>query len=374
MTLAIRRFFEQVSPRLMAGVSYPVGLYLGADRLCAAQMQRTPTGLAVRAVASLDLGGPWDAMLGEPRRFKYALTDFWKQQGFGGREVVAAMPAEQLKVFTLNYSVAQGQADAEAVASEVKERLKSKGRSMVVDFVPVRQATQEERSKEAVVAAAAREDVTAFLQLLSQAGLEVRALDIAGMALKRIVPWVDQASSADKNNTLLIHIAADSSRLMWVWGRRLMLDRPIEFSEQRLVSRVVRMLELPEPAAKRLLAEHGLRTPQGQHGAEIDGTLREIVGSELLQLKSEASKTLHYAASKTRGNGVDKVLLVGAVAGFPGVAQFLGSALSKPVEVLDPLSTFPHRLSSEQAAELAPQCGVAVAIGLALRDIQGPGA
>ena len=372
MTLVMRRFLDRFSPRLLPGVTYPIGLYLGADRLCAAQMQRTPAGLMVRAVASLDLGCPWYAMLAEPRRFKYALTAFWKEHGFGGREVVAAMPPEQLKVFTLNYTVAQGQADAEAIASEVKERLKNKGRSMVVDFVPVRQPTQEERSKEAVVAAAAREDVTAFLEFLGHAGLEVRALDIAGMALKRIVPWVDPGSSAEMQNALLIHIAADSSRLMWIWGRRLMLERPIEFSEQRLVARVARLLDLPEPSAKRLLVQHGLRTPQGRQTAEIDGTLREIVGAELLLLKTEASKTLHYAASKTRGNGVDKVLLVGAVAGFPGIAQLLSAGLGKPVEVLDPLSAFPHRLSSEQAAELAPHCGVAVAIGLALRDIPAP--
>ena len=101
--------------------------------------------------------------------------------------------------------------------------------------------------------------------------------------------------------------------------------------------------------------------------------LREIVGSELQQLKAEVSKTLDFAAAKTRGNGVERLLLVGDLAGFPGIAQLLSAGLSKRVEVLDPLSIFPHGLSAEQAAELAPQCGVAVAIGLALRGLAGPG-
>jgi type IV pilus assembly protein PilM len=373
MTQAMRKLIERVSPRLLRGVKCHVGLHLGGDRLSAAQMELTPSGLALHTVGSLELGGPWYAMLGEPRRFKHALKRFWTEHGFRGSEVVAAMPPEQLKVFTVDYTAAQGQPDAEVIASEVKERLKGKGRSMVVDFVPVRQATQEERAREAVVAVAARDDVTGFLDFLGHAGLRVRALDIAGMALKRIVTWVDKGSGPDMQNALLVHIGAASSQLMVVWGRRLVLERSIEFSEQRLVSRVARLLDLPEHAAKRLLAEHGVQAAQGRQFGEIDAVLREIVGSELVVLKTEVSKTLHYAASKTRGNGVEKILLIGDVAGFPGIAQFLSAGLAKRVDVLDPLSTFPHRLTEEQAAELSAHCGVAVAIGLALRELPGPG-
>jgi Tfp pilus assembly PilM family ATPase len=223
-----------------------------------------------------------------------------------------------------------------------------------------------------VVAVAAREDVTAFLDLLGHAGLRVRALDIAGMALKRVVPWVGNASGPDVQSALLIHVGAATTQLMVVWGRRLMLDRSIEFSEQRLVARVARLLELPEHAAKRLLAEDGARATQGPQAGEIDAALREIVGSELLLLRTEATKTLHYAASKTRGDGVEKILLVGEIARLPGIAQFLSTGLSKPVEVLDPLSRFPHRLTRERAAELSAHCGVSVAIGLALRGLPGP--
>ena len=362
MTLAMRRVLEHVSPRLFRAASYPVGVHIGGERVTAAQLERTPSGLAVRALAALDLGCPWYAMLCEPRRFRQVLKRFWKEHGFQGGEVIAAMPQEQLKIFTVDYTAGQGQGDAEAIAAEVKDRLKANGRSMVVDFVPVRQASQDERSKEAVVAAAAREDVTAFLDLLYAAGLHVRALDVPGMALKRVVPWTDQRSGRDMQSALLIHIGSDSSQLMLVWGRRLMLDRSIEFSEQRLVARVARLLDLPEHAAKRLLA-----------GPDMDGALREIIGAELMLLKTEAAKTLHYAASKTHGADLDKILLVGAVGRFPGIAQFLRAGLAKPVEVLDPLALFPHSLSKEDAAELAPQCGVAVAIGLALRGAAGAG-
>lgn len=373
MTAVMTRLREALPARVFGAARDIVGLHLAGDRLCAAQVQRTAGGVALSAVGSLELGCPWYAMLGEPRRFRHALRRFWADHGFRGSEVVAAMPQEQLKVFSVEYTAAPGQTDAEAVAHEVKERMKGKAGGLVVDFVPVRQASADERSREAVVATAAREDVTTFLDFLHRAGLQVSALDITGMALKRVVPWVGTGSAPNLQNALLIHFGAASSQLTVVWGRRLMLDRSIEFCEQRLTSRVVRVLGVAEHEARRLLAEHGLATGNAAR-SEIEGMLREIVGAELALLNAEVSKTLHYAASKARGNGVERVLLVGAVARFPGVAQLLSTGLGLPADVLDPLSAFSHSLTGEQAAALAPLCGVAVAVGLALRGVPGPGA
>jgi len=363
--LSMRRLIEQVSPGLIGNGGYPIGLHLAGERLSAAQMRRMPAGLAVHAAGSLELGCPWHAMLGEPRRLNHALRELWASEGFSGREVVACMPHEQLKVFTVDYTATQGQTDAEAIANEVRDRLK--GKRMVVDFVPVRQPNQEERVKEAVVAAAAHEDVTAFLGLLDGAGLNVRALDIAGMALRRIVAWAGKSSDEAMQDALLINIGAASSNLTVVWGRRLMVDRAVEFSEQRVFSRMAKLLDMPEPAAKRLLAEHGLAPAHGSKPGQFHSVLREILGPELLALKTEIGKTLDYAASKTRGSGVDRIFLAGGIAGYAGSAQFFGEALAKPVELLDPLAIFPHRLTAPQAAELSPHCGVAV--GLALRGV-----
>jgi type IV pilus assembly protein PilM len=366
---ALRAIVERVSPRLFAGAALPVGLHVAGERLSAAQMQRTPAGLAVHAVGSLELGCPWYALLGEPRRLNQALSELWAAQRFSGREVVACMPQEQLKVFTVDYTAAPGQPDNEAVGNEVAERLKGQARRMVVDFVPVRRQNPDERVRQALVAAAAHEDVTAFLGLLEGAGLNVRALDISGMALKRIVPWVARSSGEEMQNVLLVDIGAASSHLMVLWGRRLMLDRAIEFSAQRLVSRTMKALDLPEHTARRLLAEHGLAPQAGATPSEFHGAVKELLGPELAALKGEVGKTLGYASSRTRGNGVDKILLVDSGAGFPGIARCVSEALGRRIELLNPLAVLPHRLSEREVDQFAPQCGAAVAIGLALRGL-----
>jgi Tfp pilus assembly PilM family ATPase len=217
-----------------------------------------------------------------------------------------------------------------------------------------------------VVAAAAREQVVAFLELLSAAGLDVIALDIAPMALRRLVPWAGKASGAETENALLINIGASASSLAVMWGRRLMLDRPVEFSEQRLLSRVKAVLDLPEPMARRLLLSHGFAAD----GAEgFAATVREVLRADFSLLKVEVNKTLGYAASRTRGRSVDKIFLVGCVARYPGVVELLSEVLTRPVELLNPFAIFPHRLAPAALHELSADSGIAVATGLALRGV-----
>lgn len=369
---ALRAIASRISPALFASAGYPVGLHVAGEQLSAAQMQRTPAGVAVHAVGVLELGCPWYAMMGEPQRMKRALRSFWAEHGFSGSDVIACMPHEQLKVFTVEYTTAPGQPDAEAIANEMRERLQAKTRRMVVDFVPVRQSNADERQKEAVVVAAAYEDVAAFLNLLEGAGLNARALDISGMALRRIVAWTGKASGEDMQNALLVNIGAASGQLTVVWGRRLMVDRSIEFCEQRLFARIARLLDMPEAAAKRLLGEHGFAATPGARPSQFHSVVREVLGPDLLALKTEMNKTLDYAASKTRGNRMDRIFLSGGIAGYSGSAQFFGDALGKPVELLDALALFPHRLTAPEAAELSRHCGTVVAIGLALRGVPEP--
>jgi len=193
------------------------------------------------------------------------------------------------------------------------------------------------------------------------------------MALTRVVPWAGKGAGGEMQNVLLINFGSACSYLTVMWGRRLMLDRAVEFSEQQLLARVKTVMDLPEPMAKQLLLEHGIDTTAG--GADgigqFSAAAKEVLRPQLLALKAEVSKTLVYAASKTRGESVDKIFLVGGVARYPGIAALMGEDVAKPVEVLNPFAVFPHRLTQTELAELWPHSGVAVATGLALRGVPG---
>src|SRR6266571_2450718 len=231
MRNALRQMFGPLLSRLPLGRHHRVGLHLGGERLNVAQMRETASGLAFRAAASVDIGCTRDEILAQPRRLKQVVKRVWAEYPFSGRDVVACMPHDQLKVFSVSCTAAEGQSDAQATARGVRERMKA-------------------------------------------------------------------------------------------------------------------ALDLTEQTAKQLLLKHGFAAAPGAAGnGEFSAALKEVLRPQFLALKAEVSKTLIYAASKTRGETVDKIFLVGGVARCPGIAELMSQDLSKPVEVLNPFSIFPHRLT-----------------------------
>jgi Tfp pilus assembly PilM family ATPase len=203
--------------------------------------------------------------------------------------------------------------------------------------------------------------------------LQVEALDIGPIALTRLASWIASPDAQSPSNMLLINFGSVGSYITVVWGRRLMLDRGIEFAEQRLLAKVATLLDMPAHEAEQLLVKHGFgtgaATPESE---ELSRTLKEVLLTEFAALVAEVGKTLIYTASKTRGRTVDKIYLLGSIARYPGIGELLSDLLAMPVEVLEPFSIFPHRLSNAQSASLSPHSRFAVATGLALRNVKPP--
>ena len=403
MSDSLKRMFGPLWRALAPGKTYDIGLHIGLESVNLLQLQPGEPRPAVRAVASLTHGTSRDELIGDPARLKALIKRAFAGQPFRGNRVVTCLPNEQIKILLLSYTMAEGTPEADAVIRELRERVPEQIDGMVVDYIPVRQE-HPSRPKEAIVAMAARDKVTAYLDTLTAAGLEVASLDIAPAALARLLSWISAEDEATNPNLLLINFGARSSYLTVVWGRRLMLDRSIEFAEQRLLARLKNILDIPEPAGKRLLLERGFGTGTGRDDAdeitdtlkevlrpefaalkrevsqtllgagsgaagEISDTLKEVLRPEFATLKAEVDNTLVYAASRAHGRTVDRIYVVGSIARYPGIEHLLREQFSLPLKILDPFSIFSHRLSEKELSWLWPRSGVAAATGLALRGV-----
>jgi type IV pilus assembly protein PilM len=369
---AIAGILASVRGKASAASAYPIGLHMGVDRLHLVQMQSSASGPpALRAAAAVDYEWPLEETLADRGKLKSLFARAWKRQPFSGRHVIASMPKDQVKILLLSYTAAEGQSESDAIVRELRERIKGTDEDMVVDFMRLRAADARAQQRDAIVAMAGREEVTRYLDALAAAGLEVDALDIGPSALTRVAAWIAPEGVEHPPNLLLVNFGATSSYLTVVWGRRLMLDRGIDFAERRLLDRLQAALDMPGELAQQLLAHHGFSTSrQSAESREIASTLKEVLRSEFAALTEEVNKTLVYTASKTRGRTVDKIYLVGAMAHYPGIRELLEELLLMPVELLNPFSIFPHRLTTDELAGLLPHSAVAVATGLALRNVK----
>jgi type IV pilus assembly protein PilM len=345
---------------------YDIGLYLGREHLNLVQLRPGATGPAVRAISSITHGADLQQVRSDPRPLKKLLKQAFRGQPFSGKRVVTCLPNELVKILLLTYPALPGVPDADSVVRELRGRVPGGLEGLVVDYLAVRQDNPS-RPKEAIVAMADRDKVIAYLEALSSAGLTVVALDIVPAALARLMSRMVSHDPAAAQNLMLINFGSRTSYLTVVWGRGLMLDRPIEFGDQRLLARLKTTLGMPEPAASELLLGTGF-LPGARRGSERHD-LKEILRPEFAALAAEVNKTLVYTASRTHGRTVDRIYVTGSVARYPGIEQLLREQFSVPIEILDPLSLLPHRLPDTRVAELRPLSGIAAATGLALRGV-----
>jgi type IV pilus assembly protein PilM len=95
----------------------------------------------------------------------------------------------------------------------------------------------------------------------------------------------------------------------------------------------------------------------------------EAIAPVLAEMATELRRSLEYHRSRTRGRGVDRILLCGGTASLKGLDQFLDTELQVPVSIANPLANV--KVSTKQydpvyLGTIAPM--FAVALGLAERE------
>jgi Tfp pilus assembly PilM family ATPase len=167
-------------------------------------------------------------------------------------------------------------------------------------------------------------------------------------------------------NVLLVNFGTESSFITIIWGRRLMLDRSVEFSENRVFSRLKQVLNMPQELAMHLLYEKDAAPSKLN---ETEQMVAEVLRPEISQLLQEINKTLVYMASRSRGKSVDKIYLTGRVARYLGILNYLQEQLHVPVDILDPVEVFASENCRLHDQSLGAMAGIALTTGLALRGI-----
>lgn len=362
----MKSWFSSFGRRAGAAPS-PIGVDFAAQRLNMLQAAPSPDGPLLRAALSLPYPLERAQLLADPRRLKQFVREALHAAPFAGRRVVSVLAPSEVRILPLTVHVAGGQSEPQAVAKAVRDQLGAAAAESVVDYYLVRSVDAAGPEKQVLAAVASSANVLAYLETLRGAGLEPVALDIGPAAIARLLAAMQDNFD---QSVLLINFGASKSYLTVIWGRRLMLDREIEFGEMQLVDRLSRALGLSTEVALALLREHGIGTPVGaphQAGAvpDIGRTVREILYQEFAALAEELVRTQVYVASRTRGSAISRVYLNGSVARYRHIQERVEELVRLPVELLDPFKAF-HGAAPSSAVG-SDLHGIALATGLALR-------
>jgi len=353
--------------RARAAPLHPIGIDFAGASLNMLQIAPSAHGPLVRAAVSLPYPLPRAELLADARALKSFVRTALASAPFAGTDVVAALAPADVRILPLTVNVPHGQTEQQAVARAVREQLGAQAAESVVDYYQVRSADSGSNERQVLAAVAQRAAVLAYLDCLCSAGLTPAALDIGPTAIARLLAAMHQQDYEE--SVLLINFGLHKSFLTVIWGRRLMLDREIDFGETQLVDKLARALKLAPEIALALLREHGTgaRVPVGSVAQDIGRTIGEILHPEFTALAEELLRTQVYVASRTRGSAVSRVYLNGSAARYAHIPERVAAMINLPVNVLDPFQAFGAMDGFTPQPGITH--GIALAAGLALREV-----
>jgi type IV pilus assembly protein PilM len=354
--------------RARAVPSHPIGVDFAGASLNLLQIAPSATGPLVRAAVSLPYPLPRAELLADARALKSFVRTALASAPFAGVDAVAALAPTDVRILPLTVVVPHGQTEQQAVARAVREQLGAAATESVVDYYQVRSADSGGNERQVLAAVAKRVDVLAYLDCLRSAGLTPTALDIGPTAIARLLAAMHQQDYEE--SVLLINFGLHKSFLTVIWGRRLMLDREIDFGETQLVDKLARALTLAPEIALALLREHGTgarAAVDSSMAPDIGRTIGEILHPEFVALAEELLRTQVYVASRTRGSAVSRVYLNGSAARYAHIPERVAAMINLPVEVLDPFRAFGAMDGFTPQPGITH--GIALAAGLALRGV-----
>jgi len=349
----------------------PIGVYFTQEHLHLVQLETLGDGgISVRSRESLAYPGSRAELIASPAAVCKLVRRAMRAGKFRGRNVVSAMPPEQVRVMSVSYPANAPGSVAASIAKLMADRVDGALSDYVIDYVPIRMSSRD-GDRLALVAVSRLEHVNNYLESLASAGLHVDFLEIGPLAIKRLIE--SGPASDRKDNVIVVNVGDTTSHLTTISGRRLLADQEVPFGDQLILNAIAKPLDLATSVAKDLVLTNGLDPAQKNTelvDREIVATLVEIVRPAFLKLVREIDRAFLFADSESHGDGRKRIFIVGGMARWPGAATLLSSLAKMPVESLgrdhmpfagDPASM--ETLSEQQAAQMS------TAVGLALRGL-----
>jgi Tfp pilus assembly PilM family ATPase len=345
----------------------PIGVDFAMEKLHMVQCEREGAAAAIRAAVSVPYPREREALLADRKALRKFVRGALASAPFTGRRVYSTLPPSEVRIVPLTVQATGGQVPPGVVIKALREKLRSDLSNDIVDYLQIRSDAPGGETN-ILAAVAPRENVLAHLHRLDAAGMELAAIDIGPSALARLLTAMHPDDR--EHSVLLVNFGAQRTYITVVSGRRLILDRELDFGEALLVSKLATSLGIDAGIASRMLQKHAAPAHESGLNPAIDGAGRaidEILHPEFAVLSEEITRTLVYIASKTRGGTAKRIYLNGSIAHHPYINSKIQRMVDIAVEVLNPLASLPVARGYAVAPSTVTTSGIALATGLALR-------
>lgn len=350
-------------------MAFMVGLEIGttAVRAAAVDSSKAPPVLQRFGETPLPAGAVVGGEIMDQQVVSDALATLWKQSKLPRKNVVVGLANQRVIVRRVDVPYMEEDELAEALPFQVQEFIPIPIDEAILDFVPLEEFTTPdgEPMVSILVVAAQRDMVEDVLQVASQAGLRVAAVDLQAFGLVRAV--LGEEVGAEGGSHAIVDIGGGLTQVVLARAGSVRFVRILTMGGDDFTSALVQGMDITMDQAEQLKRRVGVaieETPSGEEGEEraravltryADGFIEEIRGS------------IDYYLTQTGEERLAHLYVAGTAARLPNLANRLGRTLGvtvEPARVLERLRVGKVGLSEVELLQAQPVLPVAVGLGL----------
>lgn len=360
----------------------PIGIDLGMRTIRMLQLAREQGQVAVVDYAEqtvpVDVHGHQEYEL----VLKSTVHRLLKEKNFIGRDVVVAVPWDQLQIRTLRVPDDTEQSLEEVVYKLASERFGIDPIRTEFDFLTagdVREGT--DLYQEIILLGADKELIGRQIHLLGRCGLHPLAIDAGPCTLFRAFERLHRRDKDHQKVVAIVDMGYQATRLVITRGTDLVLFKSIPIGGRLFDEQVAGRLGMPLFEASEirgrvnrrfLLALSGLADAESglANGESLHRPIFETLKPSLEQLSAEIALCLRYCGRTFRGMSCTEITAVGGEAYNQEILDFIGRQVSVPVQIGRPMQNvhIPEHISDVDRRTGLPEW--TTVLGLALKPVQ----
>jgi type IV pilus assembly protein PilM len=310
----------------------------------------------------------------------WGIKELMKKAGIGSKDVVASIPSFSTFSTVIEMPYLQEQDLAKAIPIEAKKYIPLPLSEVVIDWsiigvktqagapaVPAVPATSATPGAAKVESTAPRTTIEVFLaavpkaetlryqNIMRQAGLNLKALELENSSLIRAL------LGNDLSPTAIVNIGGRSTSILIVSKGYERISHNYEVGGFEITKTIARSLNVSLEKAEELKRQFGLKDVN-------ENVVDEAMSSLVDMMAFETKKTITNFEDSAGGEKISKVVLTGGLTNMPNFAEYFKQKIGRDVFVGN---VFSRVIYNQALGPIIPELGnvFATATGLAMRDI-----
>ncbi len=347
----------------------PIGLDLGTSSLKMVQLRQRESGLELVALATSDIPHPCrrDFKL-RTRYLAETLRSLMQTHPFEGTECAISLPSDDTFVHPVRIPKNSKLPIEQTLESQIGEKVPFPlSKAVIRHFVAGDVYSEEgEASQEAIVIAAPRDRVDAYLKLCRRAKLDPIAVNVEPCAIAECFSKVGTEAEANQPK-LFVDIGEATTQVVLARGTQILFAHNLQIGGDQFAQALSKGMEISIDQARQLRRTQLQADPQAPV-VDLLGYLEE----PLTAFGSELTQCLRYCESVFKNQGVERAVFVGGQANDRQLCQAIAKRMHLPAQIGDPLARVhqPGKPPAGPDEKPIPQPRFAVAVGLCLGAAQ----